>query len=435
MRFHILGMGPIGQLVAHHLRRNLSPKHDITLMFKRPRFAEQMRQYPLQLEFEGSLSSASGFSTESTSRGSSLELHKNALKVMRKEKKRMDLELQQDHTQSSQPSADYGVASMSRSSETFQAIKNELRRENRVEGIEVLFVTCKAHSVIPAVKQVRHRLSPKSTVVLLHNGNLASYEALLQQVFPNPDERPHFILASNTHGAWLKSPPFLVVHAGVGELRFAIVPDGKRNFEESFWSSSHRKPQLQINDIAMRHNDREIDRYGSLRDTVSVLQKLTGLRPRWETYSNIQLLLRQKLVVNCVINPLTALIGCTNGELLKNDAARRMAYRICKEAAEVFRKEAIASAGPNTSLSDVTVPFELTLRGLLNECERVATVTSSNTSSMLMDIRAGKADTEIRWLTGYLLTLGSRYGVEVPVNASILDLIKLRTETPLDMLV
>lgn len=435
MRFHVLGMGPVGQLVAHHLRRNLSPSHEITLMFKRPRVAEQIPQHSLQLEFEGSLLEANGFSAESTALGSPVELHKNALKILRKENKRIS-ELQREHKRVPPllTGHDSVPSIIPKSKETLQVIKKQLKLERTVEGIDILVVACKAQSVVSAIKNIRHRLSSKSTVVLLNNGNLASYDSLVQHVFPNPEGRPHFILASNTHGAWLKTPPFLIVHAGVGQIRFAIVPDGKRDFERSFWSSKREKPRLQIDDIAFRYNDPEADRYRSLRDTVSVLQQLSGLRPRWETYTDIQLLLRQKLVVNCVINPLTALIGCTNGELLKNPAARRLAFRICKEAAEVFRKEAINSAGPNTSLSDISIPPELTLTALLNECRRVANVTAPNTSSMLMDIRGGKAETEIHWLTGYLMTLGSRNGVETPVNASILDLVKLRTNTPIDLM-
>lgn len=66
MRFHVLGLGPIGQLVAFHLRKSLSPKHDISLMFKSPLLAKRLRNLPLHIEYEGVINSISGFRTESS---------------------------------------------------------------------------------------------------------------------------------------------------------------------------------------------------------------------------------------------------------------------------------------------------------------------------------------------------------------------------------
>ena len=64
MRFHVLGLGPVGQLFAFHLRRSIPVQHDITLMFKTIPLAKRMRNQPLHIEYQGVVSSMDGFETE-----------------------------------------------------------------------------------------------------------------------------------------------------------------------------------------------------------------------------------------------------------------------------------------------------------------------------------------------------------------------------------
>ncbi|KAH8120008.1 ketopantoate reductase PanE/ApbA C terminal-domain-containing protein [Phellopilus nigrolimitatus] len=408
MRLHVLGLGPVGQLVAFHLRRNLSPRHAITLMFKTPSLATRLHESPLHIEYQGVVSSTSNFETESTV-SSVLKLKQERRSVREAEQSNVVSMGQDRHVLPSH--------------ELRKAI--ELQKDKRkpdADHIDSLIVACKAQSTLYAIRQVAHRLSPESTIVLLQNGNLSVHEQLLQTIFAKEDERPHFVLVSNTHGAFLKQAPFHVVHAGVGRLRFGIVPDGRRDYEKGL-KREYSKRRLDINDIANPHNDPEQERYRSLRNTIA-----------WDSFSNIQVILRQKLVVNCVINPLTTLIGCRNGDLYDNPAAQRLASRICREAADIFKKEAIASAGPGVDPKQVYIPPELNAENLMNESQRVAKVTAENISSMLADVKKGNRMTEIDFLNGHLLALGGRYDSALPVNASMVDLVKLRTQVPLDMM-
>jgi len=50
------------------------------------------------------------------------------------------------------------------------------------------------------------------------------YERLVEDVFRNPEQRPHFIVAANDHGAWNKDY-FHTVHASIGSITFGIVAD------------------------------------------------------------------------------------------------------------------------------------------------------------------------------------------------------------------
>jgi 2-dehydropantoate 2-reductase len=130
------------------------------------------------------------------------------------------------------------------------------------------------------------------------------------------------------------------VHARVGEILFSVVADpGGRQFEASLSDESVPRPQrnLRLDDISDPPNDPSFSRYRSLRNTVAVLCSLGDtLHTSWTPMEQIQITLRQTLVVNSVINPVTAILGCRNGDVFTTTAARRLMHRICQEAADVF---------------------------------------------------------------------------------------------------
>ncbi|KAG1864730.1 ketopantoate reductase PanE/ApbA C terminal-domain-containing protein [Suillus subalutaceus] len=304
----------------------------------------------------------------------------------------------------------------------------------RTEPIDALFITTKAHSTAPALSHLAPRLTSRSTVVLLQNG-MGLYEDLVQRIFRNPESRPHFILASNTHGAWLKSA-FHVVHAGIGDITFGIVPDSrKRDFETSMADES--KPlyerSLVLDDIT-HPDDPSFDQYRSLRHTVAVLRSLDALGCKWSPITEVQLAMRKKLVVNAIVNPLTAVLGCRNGGLFKDESSQNMMRSVCEEAAAAFCAQIEADTQSwldSLAPSWGRVPKELGADALEREVLRVTHVTRGNMSSMLSDIRKNNP-TEIDFLNGYLVRLGEQYNIPMPVNRALVQLVKMRCSIPID---
>ncbi|MBD3743590.1 hypothetical protein IE980_04885 [Klebsiella pneumoniae] len=121
-------------------------------------------------------------------------------------------------------------------------------------------------------------------------------------------------------------------------------------------------------------------------------------------HNNIHSAIWRKLAVNCVINPLTALKGCKNGDL--RDYTQEVAA-ICREVAAVMEREGIHTSAEN----------------LLFYVEQVIESTAENISSMLQDVRAQR-HTEIDYITGFLLNRARAHGVAVPENARLFELIK-----------
>ena len=111
-------------------------------------------------------------------------------------------------------------------------------------------------------------------------------------------------------------------------------------------------------------------------------------------HNNIRAELWRKLAVNCVINPLTAIWNCPNGELRHHP---QEIMQICEEVAAVIERE-----GHHTSAED-----------LRDYVMQVIDATAENISSMLQDIRALR-HTEIDYINGFLLRRARAHGIAVP---------------------
>ncbi|NYT01446.1 MAG: 2-dehydropantoate 2-reductase [Methanosarcinales archaeon] len=113
-----------------------------------------------------------------------------------------------------------------------------------------------------------------------------------------------------------------------------------------------------------------------------------------------------KLLVNSVINPITALCGGSNGIVLSPDLTATV-ERVVDECLAVAAGEGV----------QMERDFALAL------VKDVARMTSGNTSSMLKDAQMGR-ETEIESINGYVIRQGRRQGISTPVNEALYGLVK-----------
>lgn len=118
----------------------------------------------------------------------------------------------------------------------------------------------------------------------------------------------------------------------------------------------------------------------------------------------------RKLAVNCVVNPLTALLDCPNGALLS-----------CLESPlvlgllrEVFEVGCIAAPAAFTG----------GLVALTEELVSLIQSTAQNSSSMREDLRAGR-EPEIAMLNLAVAKHGARLGLSLPLNVMIGHMVSL----------
>lgn len=112
----------------------------------------------------------------------------------------------------------------------------------------------------------------------------------------------------------------------------------------------------------------------------------------------------RKLAINAVINPLSALLGVSNGDLQQ---LRSLVRGLVEEVVQVARKE-----GQVLDVEETLSKVEASMRQ-----------TASNTSSMLQDLQAGR-QTEIEWISGAVVQLAEKHGLQAARNQLLRDLVR-----------
>jgi 2-dehydropantoate 2-reductase len=111
-----------------------------------------------------------------------------------------------------------------------------------------------------------------------------------------------------------------------------------------------------------------------------------------------------KLIVNCVVNPITAMMGCEVGGIANPELLplKRLVIGECVAVA--------ATQGVN---------FETDFVREIDDFFRP----SHNLTSMLQDLRRGRP-TEIDYMNGAVAALGAQHGVPCPINQALTAIIK-----------
>ncbi|TYP77969.1 ketopantoate reductase family protein [Paenibacillus methanolicus] len=181
--------------------------------------------------------------------------------------------------------------------------------------------------------------------------------------------------AISTEGA-LRESPDIVRYTGRGTLMFGPLRPGKTNAEEE-----------------------EITQ----KMLVSVLEE-AGITA--ELSNQMENRIYEKLLINAVINPLTAIFGVKNGELPLHPSRLRLMSALFMESRAI-----LARSGLNEEYGS--------WEKVLAVCE----ATAANESSMLRDVQSGRA-TEIDWINGGIAGLAREAGIPSPLNDAVAAMVR-----------
>ena len=259
--------------------------------------------------------------------------------------------------------------------------------------IHSLIVSCKAPATVSAIESVKHKISAKTTICLMQNG-MGQVEELNEKVFKDPATRPAYILGIVTHGLYV-SEPFIAVHAGVSKVSIGLV----RDMQEPPATIDQPKP--------------------SSEHLLRILTQAPNLNCTVFDYAELLQLQFEKLAVNCVVNPLTALIDIHNGRMLENDPLSDVQRTLITEISNVI--QVLPEMQGLEMLRTRFSPENLTERFVY-----MTKLTANNSSSMREDVRA-KRDTEIDYVNGYIVKRGKEVGIECVANALVMQLLKGKT--------
>ena len=275
------------------------------------------------------------------------------------------------------------------------------RRETR-EPIQNLVVAVKSPQTVAALSVVAHRLNRQSTIVFLQNG-MGILEEINDNVFPDIGTRPNYMLGILSHGLYEVST-FKTVHAGIGTTALGLLPRGSQTNSTEI-KQPRRSPA--VLPASSRYLLRTLTRSPAL---VAV-----GFHP-----ADLLQLQIEKLAINAIINPLTVIFDCTNGDLRFNFAITRVMRLLLSEISLVIR-----------SLPELQDVPNLLVRFSPDRLEHlvvsIAERTASNNSSMLQDVRLGKI-TEVDYINGYIIRRGEELGIRCVVNYSLMQMVKGKSQ-------
>ncbi|CAM2738045.1 2-dehydropantoate 2-reductase [Vibrio diazotrophicus] len=228
---------------------------------------------------------------------------------------------------------------------------------------DLLLITVKAWQVETAITPLLPHVNKDAILLFIHNG-MGAVDNIVELIFEYP-----VVIATTTHGA-LKVDAHHVKHTGIGQTQLGA-------FNEK----------------------------GS--QCTFLVDVLNHALPTVSWNPNIQFALWNKLAINCAINPLTAIHQCLNGAL-EEDRFRPTLDAVIDELVSVMQAEEI--------------PVDR--NQLTTNIDNVIRATAANKSSMHQDIFY-RRQTEIDFITGYLVRKAQQHGIEVPANSELYKQIQL----------
>ena len=130
-----------------------------------------------------------------------------------------------------------------------------------------------------------------------------------------------------------------------------------------------------------------------------------------ETTEELDKFLWAKMLYNCSLNPLGAILNVNYGKLMENEYSVNIMNKLIDEIFEVIK-----ASGHQTNWDNADEYKEVFYSKLVPD-------TYNHKSSTLQDI-SKRQKTEIDTLNGKVIELGDKYGIDVNVNRTIYNIIK-----------
>lgn len=399
-RIHILGTGNIGKLVAHSLR-GLPDPPPVTLLLNWPRLLQVWEKSNKEITIvdDGKETRRGGFEAELMPRSRK----QHGVRIDDGDPNFYEVE----GMRPDQAAQAYDEQRMWRPSPEPQPYEEEEIEEDNT--IHNLIITTKAPFTVSALDDIKHRLTPTSTICFLQNG-MGVIDEVNEKVFPDEETRPNYMQGIITHGvnsppALLERNPFLAVHAGHGTISLSLIASSKTR-------------RTSTDPIRGTENIHETGSKAWAESSRYLLRTLTRSPVLCAVgFSPVELfqLQLEKLAVNSILNPLTTLLDVRNGDILYNNGVTRAMRLLLAETSLVIRSLPELQNIPNLATRFSSQRLETLVVS-------VANTTKDNISSMLSDVRGGRT-TEIRYINGYIVKRGEELGIKCVTNYSTMQMV------------
>ncbi len=237
---------------------------------------------------------------------------------------------------------------------------------------DLIILTVKSYDTEKAVKQIKPLIG-KNTLVLVAQNGYGNYEIVSKEI-----GEEHTILGRVIFGS-------RIIETGKAEV--TVIADPTR-----IGQPDDAVPEEKIKKIA-----KIIDE--------------AGVPTKYD--KNVYQLLWDKILYNCALNPLGAILECNYGTLAKTEETKEIMNKIIRE---IFK---VAEA------HNIKLNWKSPEEYIKHFYETLVPPTAQHYPSMYHDLKA-KKKLEIDALNGAVVKLAKEKNLEVPVNETITNLIKAK---------
>ncbi|KAF7867184.1 hypothetical protein EAF04_005268 [Stromatinia cepivora] len=358
---HVLGTGPIGQFIAYNLAGMDCPP-PITLLMHRPLLIQQWHhsRQVLRVFTDEIIREQSGFNVEL--------------------------------------SASFNIPGPESETTT------EHRFGYTEEVIDNLVITTNGDKTVAALTSIKHRLRPNSTICFVQHG-AGVIEDVNKHVFPNLQERPHYMLGNLSHGLFATDQLWTVAQTTQGQLKLTIPPTDTNAPADGILSES--------TDRKLLNNWAPSSRYMLMALSRSPQLEAIGLN-----YPEFMKFHLEYIAVNSIIGPLSVIFDCSNDHLLYNFQATQTMKFLLKEISQVLKNlpELATVANVNKRFGN---------RRLTSMVLSVLARSGKNVTSMLHNVRKGMK-TDIDFYNGYLARRAKELEIPFTSNELVISMVKAK---------
>ena len=240
------------------------------------------------------------------------------------------------------------------------------------ENIDLIIITVKSYDTEKAVNLVKPLVKDKTLVLIAQNG-YGNYEIAVEKL-----GKEHVLLGRVIFGSQVIKPGYVKITVNADDVRIGD-PSGAIPEEDIL--------------------------------KVACAIKHSGIPASYDP--NVYKVLWDKILYNCALNPLGAILECNYGTLAENEETREIMNKIIDEIFLIAKEKGIE------------LNWKSSKEYKKHFYEKLIPPTKDHFPSMYHDIKAGKK-TEIDALNGAIVRLAKELGLKVPVNETITNLIKAK---------
>ncbi|KXS98367.1 hypothetical protein AC578_4698 [Pseudocercospora eumusae] len=290
--------------------------------------------------------------------------------------------------------------------------------------IRYLFVATKTFATSSALESIRSRISSETRIYFFQNG-IGTVDEVRQRLFPDVYTAPRLFQGILFHGTQRESLArngedgkdrkngFKVTHSSHGYLIIGL-----------YKAREQRAMHRHHNNSEAVSRPRETNRHVLDDEALQMLQRCPRLNTVIVSADELHFAQLEKLAVNAIINPLTAITDAPCGIL--------MAQKSC--VSQIVRRAVEEVSTILCALPEVEGHVDMAARFGIDRLEALVYKTASACGenfvpSMLDDIRAGR-QTEIWHINGFLLRQAKEMNIPCPVNCTLVQLVEAKTTKP-----